>query len=166
MITNRPFTVALAAETDLPDILVTQRAAFQREFERTGEPNIDAITQTLDELAKDFRTKTLLVARMDGKIVGTGRAHQEGDSVHINKIAVLEEARAHGIGSAIVQTLEKAFPKAKTFELYTSAGSPDNIRLYQRLGYLVTGTRKASDRLSFVCLEKHPSPIDAQPRNP
>ncbi len=50
--------------------------------------------------------------------------------------------------------IEREFPAARRFELFTGARSERNLHLYGKLGYRVVEQRQVSDRLALVSLEK------------
>jgi len=56
--------------------------------------------------------------------------------------------------TALMRAIEAQFPAVSGFELFTGSRSEANIRLYVRLGYAVTGTRRVSERVTLVVLSK------------
>ena len=67
-------------QQDLPEILAVQKAAFEAEAQLVNDWNIPPLTQTLDELADDWRKGIMLKAvNEDGTIVGTVRGHMAPD---------------------------------------------------------------------------------------
>ena len=79
-----------ARQQDLPEILALQKTAFAAEAQLVNDWNIPPLTQTLDELADDWRKGIMLMAvNEDGKIVGTVRGHKAPDGFYIGRLAVL-----------------------------------------------------------------------------
>ena len=58
-----------------------------------------------------------------------------------------------GYGTMLLSEIEKCFPD-KRYELFTSTRSLDNIRLYQKLGYMIFARKSVNDELEFVYMEK------------
>ena len=136
-----------ARQQDLPEILAVQRAAFEAEAQLVNDWNIPPLTQTLDELADDWRKGIMLMAvNADGKIVGTVRGHKAPDGFYIGRLAVLPQWQGRGMGSALLEAiidLAQTIPKAaeqvqtcaKRLVLFTSTKSERNLRLYERFGF-------------------------------
>jgi GNAT superfamily N-acetyltransferase len=59
-----------------------------------------------------------------------------------------------GIGRALMQQIERHFPPAERFELFTGHRSPVNLLFYARLGYAGFREQKASAPLTLAFLEK------------
>jgi len=60
-----------------------------------------------------------------------------------------------GIGRNLMTAIEKHFtPAAKRFELFTGHKSRRNIFLYQKLGYRVFKSEKASEQRFRIHMEK------------
>ena len=118
-------------EADLPAILAVQKTAFADEARLVGDWNLPPLTQTLSELAEDLRKGVMLKALSDrNELVGTVRAQASGLSMHIGRLAVLPQWRGRGYGSALLQAIMAA-TTASRYELFTSAQSERNLRLYQ-----------------------------------
>lgn len=149
-------TIERAGMDDLREVIELQRLAFRKEALRTDDWKIPPMTQTVEELAAESPTLTLLVARENGRIIGSGRAKRESDSVHLGRFAVHPEFQGRGIGTSIIRALEAAYPDATRFELFTSSVSDDNIRLYSRLGYVEFARKVLSDKVTLVFMEKRP----------
>ena len=124
-----------ARPEDLPEILAVQKTAFADEARLVGDWHIPPLTQTLEELARDFHRGVVLKAIADPyELVGTVRAYRVEDSVHIGRLAVLPQWRGRGYGAALLQTVMDLTP-ASRHELFTSAKSERNLRLYERFGF-------------------------------
>lgn len=140
---------------DLARILEIQKQCYAREAERAGDPNIPPMVQTLGELEAEYEGGTTILKGIeDGAIVGSVRAAMDGASCKIGRLVVLAEHRGKGRGAALLHAIEKAFPLAERFELFTGSASPDNIRLYERAGYRQFAAEPASRTYCLVYLEK------------
>jgi putative acetyltransferase len=90
-------------------------------------------------LARDAR---FFVARIAGQAVGCGGYVLLSDSsAEMKRVFVVEEARGHGIGRAILAAIEAAAAAESVTQMYLETGvkSHEAIRLYGRLGYRERG---------------------------
>ena len=109
-----------ACQLDLPEILAVQKAAFAAEAQLVNDWNIPPLTQTLEELAEDWRKGIMLKAQSgQGALVGTVRGHAAQDGLYIGRLAVLPQWQGQGVGSALLEAIidqahAQAQPKGKT----------------------------------------------------
>ena len=95
-----------ALQQDLPEILALQRAAFAAEAQLVNDWNIPPLTQTLEELAEDWRKGIMLKAQSgQGALVGTVRGHAAQDGYYIGRLAVLPQWQGKGVGSALLEAI-------------------------------------------------------------
>jgi GNAT superfamily N-acetyltransferase len=136
------------------ELLALQRQCFGEEAEFYGEPDIAPLTQTLDGLLADFRAQTVLGAWAGMRLVGSVRARCEQGVCQIGRLVVHPDHRRQGLGTALMAAIERAYPDAATYELFTGERSERNLRLYHRLGYAPAGRQVVSPRLALVLLRK------------
>jgi ribosomal protein S18 acetylase RimI-like enzyme len=148
-------SIAHASHEDAPAILELQKLAYQSEARLYNDWNIPPLTQTLDELISDFTTKVCLKAQVEGKIVGSVRGHQVGDTCFIERLIVHPNFQGQGIGTALMAQIESCFDLVRRFELFTGHKSDRNIHLYERLGYQLFKSEQIAETLSFAFMEKH-----------
>jgi len=142
-----------ACEFDLPQIFALQKAAFESEARLVENWDIPPLTQTLENLVEEWRTGVILKA-LDGQtLVGTVRARTTEDTVHIGRLAVLPQWQGRGCGSALMTAILSA-TKAARYELFTSAKSERNLRLYQKLGFVPYKKAQTANEVELVWLEK------------
>lgn len=142
-----------ACESDLPQILALQKAAFESEARLVENWDIPPLTQTLENLVEERRTGVILKA-LDGQtLVGTVRARTTEDTVHIGRLAVLPQWQGRGCGSALMTAILSA-TKAARYELFTSAKSERNLRLYEKFGFVPYKKAQTANGVELVWLEK------------
>ena len=91
-------------QQDLTEVLAVQKTAFAAEAQLVSNWKIPPLTQTIDELAEDWRKGIMLKAvNEDGMIVGTVRGHVAPDGFYIGKLAVLPPWQGRGCGSALLE---------------------------------------------------------------
>lgn len=54
----------------------------------------------------------------------------------------------------LMHAIETAFESVKRFELFTGSKSEKNLRLYEKLGYIVFNTEEFNPNISMVYMEK------------
>jgi ech hydrogenase subunit C len=145
--------VVRATQEDAEEILRVQRIAFRSEAELHNDFSITPLKQTLEDIQQDLKDKIVLKAVIDGQLVGSVRAHQKGDEVHIQRLFVNPSFQNQGIATLLMEEIEKLFPGAKKFECHTGPKSRRNIFLYNKLGYKMTRKEKVENR-HRVYLEK------------
>ena len=146
-------TVLKAEQKDLQEILELQYLAYQSEAALFGNKDIPPLKETIEELTEEFNKGTILKLVEDGKIIGSVRAYAKNGTAYIGKLMVHPDHRCKGYGTLLLNEIEKCFPECR-FELFPSTRSEDNIRLYKKLGYMIFDTKKITDELVFVYLEK------------
>jgi ribosomal-protein-alanine N-acetyltransferase len=86
-----------------------------------------------------------LVAKMGGQVVGYAGAWIVADECHITTIAVAPEVRKQGLGKKLMtELLLRSREKGATCStLEVRAGNTPAIKLYEGLGFVQAGVRKA-----------------------
>ena len=147
-------TITTASPDDAPAILALQRLAYRSEAERYDDDTLPPLTETVDQIRAEFGHRLVLKAVDDGLIVGSVRAHEEGDTCHIGRLIVHPDHQGRGLGAALLSEVEVRFPEARRFELFTGTLSVRNIGLYERLGYVPFREEVVSPKVTLVYLEK------------
>lgn len=142
-----------AEKEDLKEILNLQYLAYQSEAALFGTKDIPPLKETLEEVIEEYDNGTILKMVDNYKIIGSVRAHKDGETACVGKLMVHPDYRCHGYGSMLLNEIEKYFPDCR-YELFTSTRSVDNIRLYKKMGYVIFDERPVDDELVFVYLEK------------
>ncbi|MCL1879048.1 MAG: GNAT family N-acetyltransferase [Actinomycetia bacterium] len=145
--------VLMASAEDAVAILRLQYAAYQSEALIYGNFSIQPLTQTLEQTAAELQSCVVLKAVLDGRIVGSVRAHEDSGTAYVAKLMVLPGYQNKGLGRRLLQAIEGEFP-GRRFELYTAAQSEKNLALYSKCGYTPFRAEKTASEPSFVHLEK------------
>ena len=143
-----------ARQQDLPEILALQKTAFAAEAQLVNDWNIPPLTQTLDELADDWRKGIMLKAVNEGgPIIGTVRGHMAPDGFYIGRLAVQPQWQGRGCGSALLEAMI-AWAEPNRLVLFTSTKSERNLRLYERFGFKPFKKSTTATGVTLVWLEK------------
>lgn len=146
--------VSQAELGDAESILALQRIAYGSEALRYEDWSIPPLTQTLDDLRDEFSRKVFLKAQIAESLVGSVRADFANGVCSIGRLMVHPDHQRRGIGTQLMLAIERMFPFAERFELFTGDRSEGNIRLYERLGYQLTRSERLSPKVTFVYMEK------------
>ena len=148
-----------ARQQDLPEILALQKTAFAAEAQLVNDWNIPPLTQTLDELADDWRKGIMLKAVNEGgPIIGTVRGHMAPDGFYIGRLAVQPQWQGRGCGSALLEAMI-ARAEPNRLVLFTSTKSERNLRLYERFGFTHFKKSTTATGVPLIWLEKSNSAL-------
>ena len=148
------FVSAPLTPADAGEVLTLQRAAYATEAQLYGDPNLPALTQTLDALRAEL-AGTGLGIRDDGRLVAAVRWTLDGDIAHIGRLTVAPDQQGRGLGTRLLREAEAA-SGASGFELFTGHLSVANIRLYEREGYAEFRREELQPGVELVFLSKAP----------
>ncbi len=148
------YRIIKAEEKDLREILELQYLAFQSKAEMIGSTDIPALKQTYEGVVEDFHNGMILkMLNEAGKIIGSIRAFENGDTVEIARVMVHPDYRRKGLATLLLQEIEKYY-KGKRLELYTCTKSLCDIVFYESVGYTRYKTIRGDSGLEFAYLEK------------
>ncbi len=151
--------IARATIEDAPDILNLQHLAYQSEAAIYDDWTLTPLLDTLDDLTGAFGSRQFLKADDGGRIVGSVRAFQDGETCHVERLIVHPQWRRRGIGTSLLGCVETLFPAARRFELFTGHKSHDNVRLYERVGYRECRRLRVNEKVALVFMEKSAGPV-------
>jgi ribosomal protein S18 acetylase RimI-like enzyme len=135
-------------------ILAIQKRAFEAEAMLCRERDIPPLTETLDSVIAQIAVAQVLVAVEDGRVAGSIRGTLADGTCSIERLSVDLGFQGHGLGSALLDALERSLPEAARFELLTNQAMEGNVRFYVRHGYRVVDTLVHSDRITLVRMGK------------
>src|SRR3954451_9575629 len=100
-------------------------------------PHNDPATVIRHKLA--VQRELFLVARLDGRLVGTVMGGYDGHRGWVYSLAVAPEARRRGVGTALMRHVERELaargcPKVNLQILVSNAGT---VEFYKKLGYAI-----------------------------
>ncbi len=150
--------IADAGLEDAKEILALQKLAYLSEAELNQDYTIPPLTQTLEGIQQQFETHLFLKAVVDGRIVGSVRAHQGAGICYIGRLIVHPDFQNRGIGTRLIAEIERRFGGAQRYELFTSERSERNLYLYQKLGYRTFRRERLTEQVTLLYLEKTPQP--------
>ena len=141
---------------DAGEVMTLQRAAFVQEALIYGTPEMPPLTQTLDEVRSELQENLGCVALDGTRMVGAVRARLDDALLLIGRIAIAPDRAGEGIGTTLLEAVERRGTEAGATEaeLFTGSLSEANLRLYERQGYVETERVRGDDGVEQVFLRK------------
>jgi ribosomal protein S18 acetylase RimI-like enzyme len=143
-----------ASPGDAEAILALQKVAYEREARRYDDWTIPPMIETLDSVREQIAQHVVLKAVVDGRLAGSVRGVVTDRVCEVCRLSVDPARQRRGIGSALIDAVEQRFPDVEAFELFTGDRSVENLRLYDRHGYVETRRQPVSHVVSLVYLRK------------
>lgn len=151
----KSFSIIRAEAEDLESILQLQYLAYRSEALLLGDEDIPPLRQTLAEVQQEFALGVILkLVDQTGRIIGSIRAQKQEDSVYIGKLMVHPAYQRQGLGSRLLQEIERTVV-GRRYELFTSSRSMRNLLLYEKAGYKNFKEQQAGESLTLVFLQKY-----------
>ena len=133
------FEVKAAAEEDIPAIHKITHDAFLKYCENAGlDYNIEALTETYDDIRNDIKTKNVFVVRIDDEPVGAVRIEiLPNNEAYLSRFAV---ASTSGIGKILMRVVDKVMKQnnVKVLRLHTCSKVTALIRFYYGRGFYIS----------------------------
>ncbi len=121
--------IDIAPTDDLAACHAIRRVVF---IEEQGVPEAEEIDD-LDAAALH------LLARLDGRPVGTARLLRQGDTGKIGRVAVLREARGAGLGAGLMRAAVDQFRAMDGVARVKLGAQTHALGFYEKLGFTAFG---------------------------
>jgi tRNA (guanine37-N1)-methyltransferase len=144
---------------DAGELLTLQRAAYVQEGRLHDSFDFPPLTDELADVEQLIADTTCLVARQDGRLVGSVFGRREADgSWFIGRLMVAPDLQGTGLGRRLLALIEDAAPPATPRSvLVTGARSEFNQAFYRRRGYVVLA-EEIRGSVPIVVMERLRSP--------
>ncbi|NLP00091.1 MAG: GNAT family N-acetyltransferase [Clostridiaceae bacterium] len=128
-----------ATAQDAPAVFSIIQKAFNEYSKITGQTNLEALRETVEDIAKEIETKTVYIAVLNDIIVGTVRLSIEGDEAYLSRFAVDCNSQNAGIGKALMNEVDTYLKemRVKRVTLHTSSKHDVLMRFYYGIGFYV-----------------------------
>ena len=142
---------------DIPQILDVIKTAFAEQRGKV-EPPSSAESKTVEVVEAELRTAESLVIEHNSKIIACVFYQPKGDSVYIDRLAVLPAFRRHGIGKFLMESVEKR-AVAMGFEhlsLSVRIELKHQQEYYSKMGYKIAAyeAHEGFERPTYVVMRK------------
>ncbi len=128
--------------------------AYESEARRYDDWSIPPLVETLDAVREHITRHAVLKATDGERIVGSVRGVVTDRVCEVGRLIVHPARQRRGIGAALLDAIERRVRDVDAFELFTGDRSVENMRLYERHGYVETHRRPVSPAVSLVYLRK------------
>lgn len=146
------------AEVDDTDLVfnLTKRA-FQDYNDPALFPTTPALLETKEEVREDIKNKTVLIAYLNDKPVGSVRFYSsDGKEFHLGRLGVLSKHRGKNIGQRLISAVENKVRSrgGRRVTLYSAARLKDLLEFYKKLGYEIIEMKEDPDYTRAVISKK------------
>lgn len=145
------FHIRPATPADADGIAACVRAAYGHYVQRIGRTP----APLLDDYAQVVRTRQVMVALIDGAVVGALVMDTTDEGFLLENVAVVPACQGQGVGRALLEMAEQtaAVQGYGSIYLYTQAQMTENLALYAKIGY-VEYARREEKGLARVYMRK------------
>lgn len=152
---NTGFEIRNASVDDADQIRKITMEAFAKyqELAKTDYP-LAALHETDDDIINDIKNKIVLVAYINGHVVGSVRVEVNGDTAYLSRFGVSTEFQNLGIGKALMNLVDINMKVlgVKQLQLHTGAKITSLVRFYYGRGFYIDSTSKERDYIrAFLC---------------
>lgn len=136
-----------ACTGDIPLISSITRDAFRDYAKHVGDSiPLSALQETHEDIARALLEKHVLVAEMDGQIVGSVRYENLGGGVgYLSRFGVSPALQQGGVGSALIDAVSEGCRALglQAVALHTGARISHLVQFYYRSGYFIYSTTQS-----------------------
>lgn len=154
---NEAFCTRAARRADLPEILDVQHRAFSRvAADLFIDPRVlPPLQESLGDLESLQASCARFIVAVDngGRVIGSVRGTEVDDCIEVGRLVVDDGWQRRGVGAALMDSLERSYPRAACFRLFTSSDASAPLALYAKRGYRET-SREDLGHVILVWLEK------------
>lgn len=140
---NNGFEIRNASADDAEQIKKITLEAFEkyREMANTDYP-LAALHETDEDILNDIKNNLVLVAYINGKVVGSVRVSVDGESAYLSRFGVSPDYQNLGIGKALMNLVDINMKVlgVKQIKLHTGAKIKPLIIFYYGRGFYVEST--------------------------
>lgn len=140
------FEVRRAVEADIPQVKDVSKEAFNIYAEGAGISSlVGTLEETYEDLKKELEKKLVLVALVDGIIVGSVRVEvYEDKTAYLSRFGVLGDYQNRGIGKVLMNAVDNAMKVLGVTNLYlhTASRMLSLVRFYYGRGFYIESTTK------------------------
>ena len=152
---NSGFEIRNASEKDVDQILEITGSAFEKykELAKT-QYKLPALNETRETILDDIKNKIVLVAYINGKVVGSVRVAVNGETAYLSRFGVNPEFQNLGIGKALMNLVDinMRVMGVKQLQLHTAAKVKSLVVFYYGRGFYIDSTTKERDYIrALLC---------------
>jgi ribosomal protein S18 acetylase RimI-like enzyme len=151
-----PIKIEAISSLDLKEIWQLQRLCFQEEADRYSFAGLEPLTETFGDFCNRYLKYKYLKISVGHKLAGAVRAREDAQGCYIGRLIVAPQFRKRGFGQKLMQAIEREFPHAKRYEIYTGCLSKTSLNLVKKLGYQEFSQKQVHESFAYTYLERLP----------
>jgi len=125
-----------AVDKDLDALLSIQKEAFARYTDHLRPEQIPPLNESLDDIRKDMKYKSVVAVCVDGIPAGSIRYHIKGGVCIIERLSVRPDLQGRGIGCGLIAEVEnRSSGVAHKIYLETGLLASNLIAFYTKIGF-------------------------------
>lgn len=125
-----------ASDGDLASLLAIQKDAFARYTDHLLPEQIPPLNETLEEMMKDSKHKSIIAAYVCESPAGSVRYYNKGGVCIIERLSVKPELHGKGIGRGLIAEVEsRVAGSAHKIYLETGLLASNLLLFYSKLGF-------------------------------
>lgn len=125
-----------AVNDDLIALLAIQKDAFARYTNDLLPEQIAPLNETLEDIGKDMKYKSIIAAYVNGGPAGSVRYYNKGGVCIIERLSVAPVLQGNGIGRGLITEVEKrVLGAAHKIYLETGLLASNLLMFYSKLGF-------------------------------
>jgi N-acetylglutamate synthase-like GNAT family acetyltransferase len=140
------FVVRKAVEADIPEVKEVSKEAFKMYAEGAGITSmVVPLEETYEDLRREIDNKLVLVALLDGVIVGCVRVEvYEDNTAYLSRFGVRGDFQNQGIGKILMNAVDSWMKQLGVTNLYlhTASRMLSLVRFYYGRGFYIESTTK------------------------
>ncbi|MCQ6282133.1 GNAT family N-acetyltransferase [Bacillus sp. EB600] len=141
--------------TEADSLFNIQKEVFQSDLKKYQDYDSSPATEHIDFFRYRLNQSLHYTVYIDGKINGGVCILILTDThFHLFRIFLHSDCQNNGIGTTIMNEIERKFPTVKTWSLNTPKDNVRNRHFYEKLGYRKTGEQKINSRLTLIEYQK------------
>jgi ribosomal protein S18 acetylase RimI-like enzyme len=131
---NADIKISKASYSDLDSVLARQNKIIHGSH-ASDRNELSEAKQSSDPVRVDYENYLILKAECKDELVGCVKVRETGEFCWIEKLIVSPQFQKMGIGTSLMNEVEKAFPNTRLYLLCTGYRNPENLEFYESLGY-------------------------------
>lgn len=143
---NLGFEVRRATYDDIDAIEQITHEAFEKYAQMIGNNNIQALSETKEDIKNAIDNSIVLVAFMDNVPVGSVRVkvNEEDKTAYLSRFGVKVSTQNNGIGKSLMNLVDIKMREigVKRLMLHTGAKVSSLVRFYYGRGFYIDSTTK------------------------
>ncbi len=161
---NYSFIIRKAMETDAPAIQEIMQDSFRKYLEDTGLTcSLEALQETVEDIADDIRTREVFIAFIDNVPVGSVRVTILPDNTaYLSRFGVRPNYNNIGIGKSLMSLVDNMLIEngVKRVRLHTASKYRELVRFYYGRGFYIESTTKDKGYVRALMVKEYCSGIN------